>query len=82
MISREALRRLAEFRADDESALSFYFQPTTPADKSHREEAILIKDMVRNARAEGRKNGRSVSDGDFGRLLALADRLDGNHSRA
>lgn len=83
MISREALRRLAEFQADNESAISFYFQPGRPADKSHRDEAILIKDLVRNAQREAaNKNGRRAAPGDLDRLLALADRLDGNHSRA
>lgn len=89
MITRDALRKLAEFQTDDESAISFYFQPATPADKSHREEAILIKDMVRNAQrnetkknAEAKKNGRGPSGADLDRLLAMADRLDGNHSRA
>lgn len=84
MITREALRRLAEFQADDDSAISFYYQPTTPSDKSHREEAILIKDIVKSAQQRGnaRKNGRGPSSADLERLLALADRLDGNHSRA
>ena len=43
MITREDIRELAQFQVDDElgCALSFYFQPRTPQNKSHREEAIL-----------------------------------------
>lgn len=86
MITREALRRLAEFQTDDDSAISFYFQPGTPSDKSHRQEAILIKDLIKNAQrvanAEKKSGHGGPSTRDFERLLALADRLDGNHSRA
>src|SRR5437868_12676405 len=82
MITREALRRLAEFQTEDESAISFYFQPTTPSDKSHRQEAILIKDLVKAAQQHGNGKKNGPSSADLERLLALADRLDGNHSRA
>ena len=49
MISREELRQLASFecRHPDELAVSFYFKPSTPQDKSHREEGIFAKDLVR-----------------------------------
>ncbi len=49
MISREELRHLASFecRHPDELAISFYFKPSTPQDKSHREEGILAKDLIR-----------------------------------
>ena len=48
MISREELRQLASFecRGDGELAISFYFHPGVPRDKSHREEAILAKDLI------------------------------------
>ncbi len=89
MITRDALRRLAEFQTDDQCAISFYFQPTTPVDRSHRDEAILIKDLVRAAQQregkqqrENKKNASAAAQADLDRLLAMADRLDGNHSRA
>src|SRR5581483_7629655 len=48
MITREDLRQLAEFECQSkECAISFYFQPGVPKDKSHREEGIQAKDMVR-----------------------------------
>src|SRR5436305_13534511 len=83
MISREALRRLAEFQSPKDSAISFYFQPPqTPQDKSHRDEAILIKDLVKQAQREGGRDGKHPSSSDLARILALAERLDGNRSRA
>jgi peptide chain release factor subunit 1 len=83
MITREDIRELAQFHCDGlESAISFYFEPRTPLDKSHREEAILVKDLVRSALrdAEQRKNGGLKADLD--RILTLAENLHGNQARA
>ena len=57
MISREDIRELAQFHTngDEGSALSFYFEPSTPQNKSHREETILAKDLVRRALREAEK---------------------------
>jgi hypothetical protein len=85
MISREQLRQLAEFegRHPEEVAISFYFQPGTPKDKSHREEAIEAKDLVRHALQEVEANGRSrEAICDLRRILELAERLHGNQARA
>ena len=49
MITREEIRRLAQVQSTEGGAISFYFQPQTPQNKSHREEAILVKDLVRDA---------------------------------
>ena len=46
-ITREQLRELAEFQDQKCCAVSFYFQPSTPRNKAHKEDAILIKDLVR-----------------------------------
>ncbi len=57
MITREDIRELAQFQGNDaDSAISFYFQPSRPTNKSHREDAILAKDMVRHALREAEKN--------------------------
>jgi peptide subunit release factor 1 (eRF1) len=84
MISREELRQLASFecRHPDELAISFYFKPSTPQDKSHRQEGILAKDMVRKTIQELQMNGR-FRDGlrDLQRILDLAERLHGNQAR-
>lgn len=85
MISREELRQLAGFECQhpNELAISFYFQPGTPHDKSHREEAILAKDLVRKALQELQLNGRNrpVIE-DLERILHLAEGLHGNQARA
>ncbi len=83
MIRREDIRQLAEFESPTGCALSFYFQPVTPRDKSHREEAILVKDLVRNALREAEKAGKNgCARTDLERILEYAERLHGNHARA
>ena len=77
MISREELRQLASFesRRPDELAISFYFEPSTPQDKSHREEGILAKDLVRRTIQELQVSGRFRSGiADLERILDLAER--------
>jgi len=37
MITREEIRQLAQFESPAGCAVSFYFQPQTPQNKSHRE---------------------------------------------
>lgn len=84
MISREELRQLASFecRNSDELAISFYFNPSTPQDKSHREEGILAKDLVRKTIHELQINGRFRGAlEDLQRILELAERLHGNQAR-
>jgi hypothetical protein len=55
MITREEIRELAEFQGDDaDCAISFYFQAAPPSNKSHREQTILAKDLVRQALREER----------------------------
>ncbi len=85
MISREDIRELAEFQADPQGgcALSFYFQPQRPQNKSHREEAILARDLVRQALHEAEKQGKNGSArADLQRILHLAESLHGNQARA
>jgi peptide chain release factor subunit 1 len=84
MITREQIRELAKFHATGGAcALSFYFQPHTPQNKSHREEAILAKDLARNALREAEKNGRNGGiRTDLNRILELAGNLHGNQARA
>jgi peptide subunit release factor 1 (eRF1) len=84
MISREELRQLASFecRHPDELAISFYFKPSTPQDKSHREEGIVAKDLVRKTIQELQMNGhfRGTIE-DLQRILELAEGLHGNQAR-
>jgi peptide chain release factor subunit 1 len=84
MMTREDLRELAEFQGDDaDRAISFYFQPSPPRNKSHREQAILAKDLVRQALREAEKSGRNGgARADLQRILELAGELRGNRARA
>ena len=65
MMTRDEIRELAAFQADETKgacALSFYFQPDPPQDRSHRREAIVAKfreniKVARHARMEVNGNG-------------------------
>ena len=88
-IAREQVRDLALFEDSALSAVSFYFQPATPRNKSHREQTILIKDLAREAmrNLESRtanKQARDSAQGDLDRVLRLSADLRGNgtHARA
>jgi len=82
MIPREDLLQLAQVESKEGCAVTFYFQPQTPQDRSHREEAILAKDMVREALRKSERNGnhQSLRD-DLQKVLEVAEGLRGNHSR-
>jgi len=84
MMTRNEIRELAAFQADENKgvyAVSFYFQPDPAQDRSHRNQAIVAKDVVKQAlkEAEGKgKNGWLHSDLD--RVMEVASGLRG-HSR-
>jgi peptide chain release factor subunit 1 len=82
MISREEIRRLAQIDSPSSCAISFYFQPQAPRDKSHREEAILVKDLVREALRKAERQGtHQALREDLKKILGIAEHLHGNHSR-
>jgi len=83
MITRDIIRELAGFRCENGAAVSFFYQPHTPQNKSHRGEAIAVKDLVRNALREHAQDGANSSlRADLERILDVAERLHGNHARA
>src|ERR1700719_1268172 len=90
MISREQIHELAQFEDQGACALSFYFQPTTPRNKAHKEEAILTKDLVREAlrQLEDKRNGNKqdyeAARTDLDRVMRLSEGLRGNgvHAKA
>jgi peptide subunit release factor 1 (eRF1) len=83
MITRENIRELANFESGEGCAVSFFYQPAPPKDKSHREEAILVKDLVRDALREAEKLGRNgCAKADLERILDIAERMHGNAGRA
>ena len=82
MMMRDEIRQLAQVESDDGCAVSFYFQPHTPQNKSHRGEAILMKDMVRAAQRKAERNGNHAAlREDLAKVLQIAEGLHGNHSR-
>jgi peptide subunit release factor 1 (eRF1) len=84
-ITREQIRELAEFQDANSCAVSFYFQPSTPRNKAHKEDTILIKDLAREAlrRLEGKGKKDSVR-ADVDRVVRLSGdlRSNGTHAKA
>ena len=94
-ITREQIRELAEFQDDQCCAVTFYFQPSTPRNKAHKEDTILIKDLVREAqnhlesrtseaKSPGGKTKKDCARADFDRILRLSGELrsNGTHAKA
>jgi peptide chain release factor subunit 1 len=93
MMTRQEIRELAAFQADPKTgayALSFYFQPDSPQDRSHRRETILAKDLIKQAlkEADGKGNGKAANGkikttkngslhADLERVMEVASRLPG-----
>lgn len=84
-ITREQIRQLAEFQDEKSSGVSFYFQPSTPRNKAHKEDAILMKDLAREAmRDQEAKGNKECGRADIERIVRLAGELrsNGTHGRA
>jgi peptide subunit release factor 1 (eRF1) len=83
MITRDIIRELAEFHSPEGDAITFYYQPEAPPDKSHRQEAIQIKDIVKDAMRRAERSGKNGTvRADLERILNLAERLHGNSGKA
>jgi peptide subunit release factor 1 (eRF1) len=91
MISREQIHELAQFEDQGACALSFYFQPMPPSDKAHKAEAILTKDLAREAlrqlESKSKSNGGSKdkcesAHADLDRIVRLSQDLRGSAARA
>jgi len=86
MITREQIHELAQFEDPGGCAVSFYFQPTAPRNKAHKEETILTKDLVRDAlrHLESRaltKDKFEPARADLDRIVRLSQDLRGNGMR-
>jgi len=82
-ITREQIRELAEFEDSSSCAVSFYFQPSTPRNKAHKEDTILIKDLAREALRK--LEGKGIKDGargDLDRIVRLSGELRSNGTHA
>ena len=83
MITRDIIRELADFQSSDGDAITFYYQPNTPQDKSHRQEAIFAKDLVKEAMRRAERAGKNGPvRADLTRILDLSERLRGNQGKA
>jgi peptide subunit release factor 1 (eRF1) len=82
MIARDEIRELANFHSPETCALTFYYQPSTPQDRSHRGESILVKDMLRNAVREAEKGKNACATADLERISAIVEALHGNGGKA
>ncbi len=86
-LTREQIRELAGIHDINSCALTFYYQPSTPRNKAHKEDAILIKDLVREAQRnlETRTNGSKESARtDLDRIMRMISdfRMNGTHAKA
>jgi hypothetical protein len=85
IISREQIRELAAFQDEKSCALSFYFQPSPPRNKAHKEDIILIKDLAREAlRSLENQARKDCARADMDRILRLSGELrsNGTHAKA
>jgi peptide subunit release factor 1 (eRF1) len=84
-MTREQIRELAEFQDEKSCAVSFYFQPSAPRNKAHKEDTILVKDLVREAlRTAEKKDKKDSARADMDRILRLSAELrsNGTHGKA
>ncbi len=84
-MTREQIRELAEFQDQNSCAVTFYFQPSTPRNKAHKEDTILIKDLAREAiRALESKVRKDGARADIDRVVRLSGELrsNGTHAKA
>lgn len=84
-LSREQIRELAAVQDDNGCALTFYFQPSTPRNKAHKEVAILIKDLAREAQRNLEAKGTKESArADLERIVRMSGELrsNGTHAKA
>jgi peptide subunit release factor 1 (eRF1) len=83
MITRDDIRELANFQSPEGCAVTFYYQPSTPLNKSHKEEVILVKDLIRNALRDAERHGKNGSTrSDLERIGSLIDPLHGSAGKA
>ena len=85
-MTRDEIRELAAFQTDERKgacALSFYFQPDPPQDRSHRNQAIAAKEVIKQALKSPAAQGKNGSlHADLDRVLEVAANLRGPRGKA
>jgi peptide subunit release factor 1 (eRF1) len=84
MITRADIQELANFHSPEGCAVTFYYQPTAPVNRSHRDESIRVKDLVNNALREAEKDGgrHKSAVSDLRRILEVTEVLRSNGRKA
>ena len=85
-MTREQIRELAAFQDTNSCAVSFYFQPSAPRNKAHKEDVILIKDLAREAlhglESKDKKDRKDSVRADIDRVVRMSGELRGNGTHA
>lgn len=79
LVKQADLSQLANFYDEDSRAVSFYFSLASTPDNSHREEVLMIKDLIRDIATK-----RDTEDGvtrDLGAIAVAAEELRQTPSR-
>jgi peptide chain release factor subunit 1 len=74
------LKRLSSVHSTKSNAVSFYYFPQTPQNKAHREQAILLKDLIRETRKRLEGEGKRAALADLERISNLADQWRSSNS--
>ncbi len=75
------MRELADFWSEDGDAISVYFQPPLASEMSHREEAIVAKDVLRQKLGALRRSS-AVDPDDIERILDSITAMPSNENRS
>lgn len=80
-ISKEQFDQLSSFWSDSPNAITLYFPAGQPSELSHREEPILLKDMIEQGPAPTGSSPRQDPElrEDIAHLLSVVSGMKGNH---
>jgi peptide subunit release factor 1 (eRF1) len=70
---QSTLKRLSSIHSAKSTAISFYYFPQTPQNKAHREDVILIKDILRDTRKRLEAVGTRAALPDLERISSVAE---------
>lgn len=70
---QSTLKQLSSIHSPTGTAISFYYFPQTPQNKAHREDAILLKDLIRDTRKRLEGEGKRAALPDLERISSTAE---------
>lgn len=77
----QVLKHLSGVHSDSQSAITFYYFPRTPQNKAHREQAIFLKDLIRDAKKRVESSRHRQALEDLERLSTICETLAHNGSQ-